>query len=75
MCVAFRLIEERSEKAPAPKKLKVAWPEFQEAVLRLLETLHPGTRAAITSPKPDGGGIGPRYEWSYTFDYLLKPQG
>jgi hypothetical protein len=71
--VTFRLATERSEKAPAPAKVKVAWTEFQAGVVRLLETLHPpGTKVTITQPKAEPGGLGPQYEWTYVLNYSLK---
>jgi hypothetical protein len=73
--VAFRLKEERTERIPAAKHLKVDWKRFHEGVVRLLEVLHPpGTRVAITAPKPESSEAEPRYDWSYEMDYTLKPR-
>jgi hypothetical protein len=71
--VAFRLKEQRTERIPAAKHLKVDWKRFHEGVVRLLEVLHPpGTRATITAPKPESSAAEPRYDWSYELDCTLK---
>lgn len=71
--VEFLLTQERSEKTPAPRKLQVDWPAFQQTVVRLLELLHPaGTRVTLTKPQPERGETGPRYAWIYTLDYSLR---
>ena len=73
MKVAFRLKDERSERIPAAKNLKVDWKRFHEGVVRLFEVLHPpGTRVGISSPKPESKDEEPRFDWSYEFDYTLN---
>jgi hypothetical protein len=73
--VAFRLKEQRTERIPAAKHLKVDWKQFHEGVVRLLEVLHPpGTRVTITAPKQESSEAEPLYDWSYEIDYTLNPR-
>jgi hypothetical protein len=72
--VGFRLKEERAERVPAAKHLKVDWKQFHDGAVRLLEVLHPpGTRVTVTGPKPEAGEAEPRYEWNYVLTYTFKP--